>query len=77
MLAYRAKKLANALNKTIMQWISCGSEIEVNDAIARNTRALLEVEIESVFPMELETTSFDDRKPQDCRDGYMKLEPPG
>lgn len=53
--------------------ISQGTDIEVDEAILKNNRALLEVEIESQYPIFPSKAQLDTVKAEERRDGYMEL----
>ncbi|VEN44432.1 unnamed protein product [Callosobruchus maculatus] len=67
-------RLYNAINKKIKMWVSQGSEVEVDEEIVKNSRALIEVEVESEYPIfSAFKPQFQITKAEQMRDGYMEL----
>nr|CAI5848427.1 unnamed protein product [Callosobruchus analis] len=67
-------RLYNAINKKIKIWLSQGSEIEVDEEIVKNSRSLIEVEVESEYPIfSGSKPQFEITKAEQMRDGYMEL----
>ncbi|XP_045467927.1 dynein axonemal intermediate chain 3 [Harmonia axyridis] len=66
-------RLQNAVNKLIKPWLTLGSEVEIDETIPKNSRALLEVEIESKYPILPFKIQFRLRTVEKTRDGYMEL----
>ncbi|KAF7283489.1 hypothetical protein GWI33_000387 [Rhynchophorus ferrugineus] len=52
---------------------SMGTEAEVDETIVKNTRPLIEVEVETQYPIFPSKVQFRILKAQDKRDGYMEL----
>lgn len=71
--AKQEARLQNSINKVIRQWISQGSEAEIDETIPKKNRALLEVEIESKYPILPFKIQFRLRTVEKARDGYMEL----
>ncbi|GLV45358.1 missing minor mitochondria [Carabus blaptoides fortunei] len=69
------EKLRNCLRRTIGTWNSLGSESEVSENIIQNTRPLLEIEVESKYPLWDTRTHFSFRPVSDAIDGYIELLP--
>ncbi|KAF5275934.1 hypothetical protein FQA39_LY00730 [Lamprigera yunnana] len=68
-------KLSNAITKKIRPWKSHGSEVEVTEEIPKNNRALLEVEIETDYPIMTAKCLFKIKMVKDARDGYVSILP--
>ncbi|KAL3269608.1 hypothetical protein HHI36_008673 [Cryptolaemus montrouzieri] len=71
--AKQEERLQNSINKIIKIWNTLGSEAEINETIPRKNRALLEVEIESKYPILPFKIQFRLRTVEKARDGYMEL----
>ncbi|KAK9874958.1 hypothetical protein WA026_005773 [Henosepilachna vigintioctopunctata] len=71
--AKQEARLQNTINKEIKQWLPLGCEAEVNETIPRKNRSLLEVEIESNYPILPFKIQFRLRTVDKARDGYMEL----
>lgn len=69
------QKLNNAIYKQIRPWVSQGTEEEVDDEIIKNNRPLLEVEVETDYPIMNPKIKFKMRKVEDARDGYAQIVP--
>ncbi|CAG9820637.1 unnamed protein product [Phaedon cochleariae] len=67
------ERLYNTVNKSIKKWFSQGTEEEVDESIIKNNRALLEVEVESQYPIFSPEVQFTTVKAEQRRDGYMEL----
>ncbi|XP_057667329.1 dynein axonemal intermediate chain 3 isoform X2 [Diorhabda carinulata] len=67
------KRLYNTLNKTIRDWVPMGSEEEVDENLLKNNRPLIEVEIESQYPIFSSKPEFQIVKAENRRDGYVEL----
>lgn len=65
------------ISKIILRLFHCritqGSEAEVDESIPKKNRALIEVEIESQYPIYPIKMEFDTVKAEERRDGYMEL----
>lgn len=68
-------KLKNAVEKKVKQWKSLGSEVEVDEGMMKRNRNLLEVEIESKYPILPFKVHFRAVKTENLRDAYMELTP--
>lgn len=68
-----AEKLNNAIYKTVGSWESLGTEEEVDDEIIKNNRPLIEVEVETDYPIMKAKVRFKFRQVQDVRDGYAEI----
>lgn len=66
-------RLQNSVVKCVYPWDSLGSEIEVEEEIIRNNRPLLEVEIESKYPIITNKVRFRFRLVDAARDGYAEM----
>lgn len=66
-------KLYKNIERSIGEWKSLGSEVDVDLEINRNNRPLFEVFIESKYPIMSETVKFKYRFAEDVVDGYMQL----
>ncbi|XP_063906169.1 dynein axonemal intermediate chain 3 [Zophobas morio] len=67
------ERLKNAIHKKIKKWKGLGSEVEVEEAMVKYHRSLIEVEIESKYPILPFKVQFRLVKTEDLRDGYMEL----
>ncbi|XP_066245978.1 dynein axonemal intermediate chain 3 [Euwallacea similis] len=67
------ERLHSQLYKDIHQWQSMGSEAEVNESIAKNNRPLLEVEVETRYPIFSGKVQFRLLRAENKKDGYMEL----
>ncbi|XP_023311099.1 LOW QUALITY PROTEIN: WD repeat-containing protein 63 [Anoplophora glabripennis] len=67
------ERLNNAINKTVKQWVTQGCEGEVEEAIMKNNRPLIEVEVETRYPIFPDKAQFKLVRAQQRRDGYMEL----
>ncbi|XP_050310085.1 dynein axonemal intermediate chain 3 [Anthonomus grandis grandis] len=66
-------RLYYQLYKDIHPWQSMGTEEEVDEAIVKNNRPLIEVEVESQYPIFPEKVIFRIVNAETKRDGYMEL----
>lgn len=66
-------RLNNSIFKTVRPWKSLGSENSVNDLMLTNSRPLLEVEIESPYPIAAKKMHHRLRLVEDVRDGYIEI----
>ncbi|CAH1962919.1 unnamed protein product [Acanthoscelides obtectus] len=72
--AEQEARLYNTINKKIKRWETQGSELEVDEEIVKNSRPLIEVEVESEYPIFSSTTpQFQIVNAEQMRDGYMEL----
>ncbi|XP_044755938.1 dynein axonemal intermediate chain 3 [Coccinella septempunctata] len=71
--AKQEARLQNSINKVIKSWLTLGSEAEIDETIPKKNRALLEVEIESKYPILPFKIQFRLRTVEKARDGYMEL----
>ncbi|RZC37985.1 WD repeat-containing protein 63, partial [Asbolus verrucosus] len=69
------ERLQNAIHKKIKRWKNLGSDKEVDECAIKYNRNLIEVEIESKYPILPFKVHFRQIKAQDLRDGYMALRP--
>lgn len=67
------ERLINTINKNIRKWVSLGTDAEVDEAIVRNNRPLIEVEVESAYPIFSAKAEFTIVPAEKRRDGYMEL----
>ncbi|KAB0800736.1 hypothetical protein PPYR_06475 [Photinus pyralis] len=67
------EKLNNAINKSIQKWKSRGSEIEVDFQVPKDNRPLLEVEVETAYPIISAKCRFKLRLVEEARDGYVSV----
>ncbi|CAG9765995.1 unnamed protein product [Ceutorhynchus assimilis] len=67
------ERLHYQLFKDIHPWASLGSEPEIDEAILKNNRALIEVEVETRYPIFPGKVQFRYVKVEQKRDGYMEL----
>ncbi|XP_030747574.1 WD repeat-containing protein 63 [Sitophilus oryzae] len=67
------ERLYYQLYKDIHGWNAMGTEEEVEEMIIKNTRPLIEVEVETRYPIFPGKVQFRLVKAQDKRDGYMEL----
>ncbi|KAF2880134.1 hypothetical protein ILUMI_26045 [Ignelater luminosus] len=72
-LQQREERLNNAVFKTPGEWISLGSELEVEELQEKNYRPLLEVELESEYPVITARNIFKYRLAEHAKDGYTNL----
>lgn len=68
-------RLKNAIHRKIKRWKTHGSEKEIEETQIKYNRSLIEVEIESKYPILPFKVHFRRIKTQDLRDGYMELRP--
>jgi WD40 repeat protein len=69
------ERLKNAIHRKIKRWKPLGSDKEVEEGIVKDHRSLIEVEIESKYPILPFKIQFRLIKAEDLRDGYMELRP--
>ncbi|XP_044262098.1 dynein axonemal intermediate chain 3 [Tribolium madens] len=69
------ERLRNAIHRKIKRWKPLGSDKEIEEGRIKYNRALIEVEIESKYPILPFKVHFRLTKAQDLRDGYMELRP--
>ncbi|KAG5900087.1 hypothetical protein JTB14_016057 [Gonioctena quinquepunctata] len=67
------QRLFNTVNKTVKEWFPQGAGEEVDEAIVKNSRPLIEVEVESQYPIFSTKVQFKTVKAEERRDGYMEL----
>nr|XP_023014397.1 uncharacterized protein LOC111504135 [Leptinotarsa decemlineata] len=67
------ERLFNTINKSVKEWFTQGTETEVDEAIVKNNRPLIEVEVETEYPIFSPNTQFKTVKAEQRRDGYMEL----
>ncbi|XP_066147096.1 dynein axonemal intermediate chain 3 [Euwallacea fornicatus] len=67
------ERLYSRLYKGIHQWQSMGSEAEVDESIVKTNRPLLEVEVETRYPIFPRKVQFRLLRAENKRDGYMEL----
>ncbi|KAJ8957937.1 hypothetical protein NQ318_001935 [Aromia moschata] len=67
------ERLFNSINKVVREWVPQGTEEEVNDGIIKNNRPLIEVEVESKYPIFSSKIRFRLVNAEQRRDGYMEL----
>ncbi|EFA11749.1 dynein axonemal intermediate chain 3 [Tribolium castaneum] len=69
------ERLRNAIHRKVKRWKPLGSDKEIEEGRVKDHRALIEVEIESKYPILPFKVHFRLTKAQDLRDGYMELRP--
>ncbi|KAJ8973012.1 hypothetical protein NQ317_004610 [Molorchus minor] len=67
------ERLYNSVNKVVGEWIPQGTEEEVDDGIMKNSRPLIEVEVETKYPIFPNKIEFRTVPAEQRRDGYMEL----
>ncbi|XP_072381816.1 dynein axonemal intermediate chain 3 [Diabrotica undecimpunctata] len=67
------ERLYNTLNKTVREWLPMGTEEEVDENLIKNNRPLIEVEIESQYPIFSQKAEFELVRAEKRRDGYVEL----
>ncbi|KAK4882059.1 hypothetical protein RN001_005378, partial [Aquatica leii] len=67
--------LGGALSKTIRPWKARGSEDEVNLQLIKNNRPLLELEVETEYPIITAKCHFKLKTAEEFRDGYVSILP--
>lgn len=66
-------KLARAIHKKVRRWRGFGSEKEIEEYTDRTNRALIEVEVETAYPIMSPKVTFKLRPVEAARDGYAEL----
>lgn len=69
------ERLKNSVNKKILPWVSMGSEAEVDFSITKNTRPLIELQLETDIDELLRPVQFKDREVHDAKDGCVSIGP--
>ncbi|KAF2880133.1 hypothetical protein ILUMI_26044 [Ignelater luminosus] len=67
------ERMYNSVYRPIMQWVSLGSENDVDEMLILCNRPLLEVEVESKYPIMPHKVQFRFRLVQNANDGYTEL----
>lgn len=73
--ASERRKARRAQVKYPLKWKSLGSEVEVENLIKKKPAEVVEVEIQSLYPMGHSHKAFQMRLTTDARDGYVELVP--
>lgn len=73
--ANERRKAKAAVNKKPKEWQSLGSEIEVDLSVRPARAKLIDVEVQSIYPVDHPYEPFQMRLAKDARDGYIELIP--
>lgn len=73
--ASERRKARRAQVKHPRKWSSLGSEVEVDQFIKKTREDIVEVEIQSLYPIDHPHKAFQLRLTTDARDGYVELVP--
>ncbi|XP_018332208.1 WD repeat-containing protein 63 [Agrilus planipennis] len=69
----RAARLQNTVERIAGRWSSLGSEAEVEELMNKCNRPLIEVELETQYPIISPNVYFKLRRVEDARDGYAEM----